>query len=157
MTPLTVNCPTATGFASLLQQLGGSNKVPAVNEQSMRVLELSLDEPIHVRSVVFLHTGEQLRKGVHLVESDTNLPPFFDTFDDYREFCLEYRSSLGKIARLTACLLPEPALAAASRRLSSALGLCSVSGTSIEASVNSRFGNPHMLELECIGIRRGIA
>lgn len=77
-------------------------------------------------------TGEQLRKGAHLVEADTDLPPFFDTFDDYREFCLEYRASLGKIARLTACLLPEPALAAASRRLSSSLGLCSVSGASLE-------------------------
>jgi hypothetical protein len=76
--------------------------------------------------------GEQLRKGAHLVEADTDLPPFFDTFDDYREFCLEYRASLGKIARLTACLLPEPALAAASRRLSSSLGLCSVSGASLE-------------------------
>ena len=66
------------------------------------------------------------------MEADTELPPFFDTFDDYREFCLDYRASLGKIARLTACLLPEPALAAASRRLSSSLGLCSVSGASLE-------------------------
>ncbi|BDA43725.1 Exportin-5 [Coccomyxa sp. Obi] len=88
--------------------------------------------PLECVAVLMDLAGEQLRKGVHLVESDTDLPPFFDTFDDYREFCLEYRSSLGKIARLTACLLPEPALAAASRRLSSALGLCSVSGTSIE-------------------------
>jgi hypothetical protein len=72
--------------------------------------------------------GEQLRKGVHLVEADTELPPFFDTFDEYREFMIEYRASLGKIAKLTACLLPEPALAAASRRLSAALQLCSTSG-----------------------------
>lgn len=83
------------------------------------------------------------------MESDTDLPPFFDTFDDYREFCLDYRSSLGKIARLTACLLPEPALAAASRRLSSALSICSVSGTSIEASVQSLSGSPR--ELNALG------
>ena len=52
-------------------------------------------------------------------------PPAFDSFEDWRAFCTEYRMSLGKIARLTACLLPEPALAAASRRLSNALQACS--------------------------------
>ncbi len=111
-----------------------------------------MPDPVHVLNVYLFHAGEQLRKGVHLVESDTDLPPFFDTFDDYREFCLEYRSSLGKIARLTACLLPEPALAAASRRLSSALGLCSVSGTSIEASLKLLVGVAP-LTVEYIGIQ----
>ena len=72
-------------------------------------------------------TGEHLQKGVHLVEADTELPPFFDTFEDFKEFCYEYRSNLGKIVRLCACLLPEPALMSAHRRLSAAIQLCSTS------------------------------
>ena len=77
-------------------------------------------------------SGEQLQKGVHLVEEETELPPFFDAFEDYKEFCFEYRSHLAKIARLTACLLPEPALAAAHRRLGSALATCSTAGISLQ-------------------------
>lgn len=88
-----------------------------------RLLKLASD-----LSVTALYSGEQLRKGVHLVEAETELPPFFDTFDEYREFMIDYRGSLARIARLTACLLPEPALAAASRRLNAALQLCSTSG-----------------------------
>ena len=85
------------------------------------------------------NAGEQLRKGVHLVEAETDLPTFFDTFDEYRDFMVAYRGSLATIARLTACLLPEPALAAASRRLSAALQLCSTSGAaSAEVGANDR-------------------
>ena len=72
--------------------------------------------------------GEHLQKGVHLVEADTELPPFFDTFEDFQEFCFDYRSNLGKIVRLCACLLPEPALMSAHRRLSNAIQICSTSG-----------------------------
>jgi hypothetical protein len=77
--------------------------------------------------------GEQLRKGVHLVEADTEVPPAFDSFEEFRDFCIDYRASLGRVARLTACLLPQPALAAASRRLRAALQACSPSsGASLE-------------------------
>ena len=72
--------------------------------------------------------GGHLQKGVHLVEADTELPPFFDAFEDFKEFCCEYRANLGRIVRLCACLLPEPALASAHRRLSNALQICSTSG-----------------------------
>lgn len=72
--------------------------------------------------------GGHLQKGVHLVEADTELPPFFDTFEDFKEFCCEYRANLGRIVRLCACLLPEPALLSAHRRLSNALQICSTSG-----------------------------
>ena len=71
--------------------------------------------------------GGHLQKGVHLVEADTELPPFFDTFEDFKEFCCEYRANLGRIVRLCACLLPEPALLSAHRRLSNALQICSTS------------------------------
>lgn len=94
-----------------------------------------LHQPRHAFRSIVHFAGEKLRKGVHLVEVDTEVPPFFDTFDEYRDFCLDYRIALGKVARLTACLLPEQALAAASRRLSSALALCSVSGASVEVTL----------------------
>lgn len=79
-------------------------------------------------------TGEHLQKGVHLVEADTELPPFFDTFEDFKEFCYDYRSNLGKIVRLCACLLPEPALMSAHRHLSAAIQLCSTSGIAPQVS-----------------------
>lgn len=72
---------------------------------------------------------------MHLVEADTVLPPFFDTFEDFKEFCYDYRSGLGKIVRLCACLLPEPALLSAHRRLSNAVQICSTSGASHQVSL----------------------
>ena len=82
-----------------------------------------------IATVKTLIAGGHLQKGVHLVEADTELPPFFDTFEDFKEFCCEYRANLGRIVRLCACLLPEPALLSAHRRLSNALQICSTSGT----------------------------
>ncbi len=82
--------------------------------------------------------GEHLQKGVHLVEADTELPPYFDTFADFQEFCFEYRSNLGKIVRLCACLLPEPALLSAHRRLSNAIQICSTSGMAPQVTLLSQ-------------------
>ena len=82
--------------------------------------------------------GEQLRKGVHVVEGErAEVPPFFDTFDEWRGFCLGYRNALGKVARLTASLLPEPALAAASRRLANALQTCTPSSSGAGLAVRT--------------------
>lgn len=76
--------------------------------------------------------GEQLRKGTNVSEGSDDFPPFFDDFSDYRDFCISYRSDLSTIIRQTSALLPEPALAAAVRRLQSALQLCSTSGASLQ-------------------------
>ena len=59
-----------------------------------------------------------------------DLPPYFDDFQDYKNFCVNYRGDLARIVKLTAGLLPEQALAAASRRLQNALQQCSTSSTS---------------------------
>ncbi len=85
--------------------------------------------------------GEHLQKGVHLVEADTELPPFFDTFEDFKEFCFDYRTNLGKIVRLCACLLPEPALMSAHRRLSNAIQICSTSGVAPQVTTAAFLNN----------------
>ena len=37
---------------------------------------------------------------MHLVEGEVDMPAAFDDFADFRAFALEYRSLLGRIARL---------------------------------------------------------
>lgn len=56
-----------------------------------------------------------MRTGVHLVEETAEVPDFFESFEDYRNFLLEYRELLSAIVRLTAALLPEHALEVCSR------------------------------------------
>lgn len=78
--------------------------------------------------------GEQLRKGVGINQiprehEPVDLPPYFDDFQDYKSFCVNYRGDLARIVKLTSGLLPEQALAAASRRLQNALQQCSTSST----------------------------
>ncbi len=89
---------------------------------------------------------------MHLVDSpDADVPPAFDGFEEWRAFCLEYRMSLGKIARLTACLLPEPALAAASRRLGNALQACSTTpATAAALEVGNSAGADRATSLLCL-------
>lgn len=78
--------------------------------------------------------GEQLRKGVGVNQiprehEPLELPPYFDDFQDYKAFCVNYRGDLARIVKLTSGLLPEQALAAASRRLQNALQQCSSSSS----------------------------
>jgi hypothetical protein len=51
--------------------------------------------------------GAQLQKGLHMVEGREDVPPFFDTFEEFNEFCIQHRSRLASIVKLTAGLLPE--------------------------------------------------
>ena len=51
-----------------------------------------------------------MRTGVHLVEETAEVPVCFESFEDYRNFLLEYRELLSAIVRLTAALMPEHAL-----------------------------------------------
>ena len=51
--------------------------------------------------------GEKLRCGAHLAEGRDDEPPYFDSFAEFKEFCVQYRSRLAHIVRLTAGWLPE--------------------------------------------------
>lgn len=74
-----------------------------------------------------LHTGEQLRKGVGVSQDTSDYPAYFEDHQDYKDFCISYRADLARIVKLTAGLLPDQALAAASRRLQNALHQCTTS------------------------------
>ena len=54
--------------------------------------------------------GEQLRRGANLVEGQDEEPPYFDSFAEYKEFCVQYRARLAQIVRSTAGWLPEQVL-----------------------------------------------
>lgn len=83
--------------------------------------------PPLVSPLVLLHTGEQLRKGVGVSQDTSDYPSYFEDHQDYKDFCISYRGDLARIVKLTAGLLPDQALAAASRRLQHALQQCSSS------------------------------
>ena len=51
-----------------------------------------------------------MRTGVHMVEESAQVPDSFESFEEYRAFLLEYRDLLSRMVKLTASLLPEPAL-----------------------------------------------
>ena len=51
--------------------------------------------------------ADRLRTGVHLQEGRDEPPDFFDTFSEYVDFCVDYRSQLSKIVKLTATWLPQ--------------------------------------------------
>ena len=56
-----------------------------------------------------VRAGEQLRRGANLVEGVDDVPPYFDMFAEYKEFCVQYRAKLSQIVRATAGWLPEQA------------------------------------------------
>lgn len=76
--------------------------------------------------------GDQLRVGSKLVPQDTDVPPYFDDFDEYKQTALEFRSSLLEIVRFAALYLPAHVLAIVTRRFGAATQLCSTSSTPIQ-------------------------
>ena len=62
--------------------------------------------------------------GARVPDEDEEIPPFFDTYLDYKDFCVGYRSELSQVVRLTSTLLPEAALQAAQHRLKTVLQIC---------------------------------
>jgi len=61
-------------------------------------------------------SGEQLRRGANLAEGVDAVPPYFDSFAEYKEFCVQYRSKLSQTVRATAGWLPEQARAVVGSR-----------------------------------------
>ncbi|GAB4816646.1 hypothetical protein N2152v2_003692 [Parachlorella kessleri] len=69
--------------------------------------------------------AEQLQKrGAHTPQEQEDFPAYFDTFPEYKEFVVNYRSKLSAVVRCAAALLPEQALMAAARRLEAAAVAC---------------------------------
>lgn len=94
--------------------------------------------PLECVSALLDLAGEQLRKGVGFSTDPSDFPPYFADHQDYKDFCISYRGDMARIVRLTSGLLPDQALAAASRRLQHSLHQCSTSGTAV-AEQHSQF------------------
>ncbi|PSC73686.1 HASTY 1 [Micractinium conductrix] len=78
--------------------------------------------------------AEQLQmRAAHVPTEDDELPPYFDTFADYKEAMVQYRARLSSVVRFAAAVLPEHALLGAGRRLEAAVAACAPgSGTKPE-------------------------
>ncbi|KAL4423234.1 hypothetical protein ABPG77_000026 [Micractinium sp. CCAP 211/92] len=92
--------------------------------------------------------AEQLRtRGAHVPTEEDELPPYFDSFADYKEFVVQYRARLSSIVRFAAAVLPEHALLAAGRRLDAAVAACSpASGTKPEEARSLLESAVHFME-----------
>ncbi len=58
------------------------------------------------------HTGDRLQEGVQLEKGRDEMPEYFDTLPEYVEFCVDYRSKLAQVIKLTASWLPQQARSA---------------------------------------------
>ncbi|KAK9829960.1 hypothetical protein WJX72_008872 [[Myrmecia] bisecta] len=108
-------------WISLLSANSSLNSLPVPPEH--------LSVPMDCVAALMDSAGEQLRYGVHLAEEGDDFPAWADSAADYKNQCVAYRTNLSRIVKLTAGVLPEPALAAASRRMQTALSVCSTTGT----------------------------
>eukprot|EP00891_Asterochloris_glomerata_P003358 jgi/Astpho2/3358/Aster-x1142 len=79
--------------------------------------------PLDCVSALMDLAGTQVH-GARVPDEDEEIPPFFDTYLDYKDFCVGYRSELSQVVRLTSTLLPEAALQAAQHRLKTVLQIC---------------------------------
>ena len=87
--------------------------------------------------------------GAHVPDEDEEIPPFFDTYLDYKDFCVGFRSELSQVVRLTSTLLPEAALQAAQHRLQTVLQICgAVAGPQPQVGLACRGGVVCMSRLE---------
>ena len=79
--------------------------------------------------------AEQLQKrNPHIAQSEEDIPIYFDTFEDYKEFMIGYRLKLSNIVKSAASIMPLDALKAASVCLSRALVQASSCGSQQDAS-----------------------
>ena len=70
-----------------------------------------------------LPAGTQVH-GARVPDEDEEMPPFFDTYLDYKDFCVGYRGELSQVVGWSSSLLPEGALQAVEHRLKTVLQIC---------------------------------
>jgi exportin-5 len=76
--------------------------------------------PEAVVALMELAADQLQQRGPHVPQADDAAPPYFDTFEDYKDFIVAYRFKLSSIAKCAATVLPERALGAAGARLAAA-------------------------------------
>ncbi len=65
----------------------------------------------------------------HVPQAEDDVPVYFDSFEDYKEFMIGYRLKLSTIVKAAAAVLPQQALQAAATRLNTAITAAAAVGT----------------------------
>jgi len=108
--------PSTTG--SMSPPSAGASSLQVQREQRNRHAYLP---PEAVMTLMQLAAEQLHQRNPQTPHEDDEFPPYFDSFEDYREFMIGYRLKLSSIVKSTAAVLPQQALQAASERLAVAI------------------------------------
>lgn len=104
----------------------GPGAAPVSSESGAQGKDTSLREaPVPPEAVVTLMqlAAEHLQqRNPHVPQSEDDVPPYFDSFEDYKEFMIGYRLKLSNIVKAAAAVLPQQALESITSRLNAAIG-----------------------------------
>ena len=103
---------------------GGSEQ----QQQQQHVREAPLP-PEAVVTLMELAAEHLQKRNPHVPQAEEDVPPYFDSFDDYKEFMIGYRLKLSTIVKAAAAVLPQQALNAAATRLNAAITAAAAVGT----------------------------
>jgi exportin-5 len=96
------------------------------------------EAPLPPEAVVTLMelAAEHLQnRNPHVPQAEDDVPIYFDSFEDYKEFMIGYRLKLSSIVKAAAAVLPQQALQAAATRLNAAITAAgAVAGTSVAST-----------------------
>ena len=109
--------PTSGVAAAGVGAGAGGNKIDS-GSQSLR------EAPVPPEAVVTLMqlAAEHLQsRNPHVPQSEDDVPPYFDSFEEYKEFMIGYRLKLSNIVKAAAAVLPQQALEATAVRLNAAI------------------------------------
>ncbi|KAG7667885.1 hypothetical protein Ndes2526B_g01708 [Nannochloris sp. 'desiccata'] len=95
---------------------GGSEQ----QQQQQHVREAPLP-PEAVVTLMELAAEHLQNRNPHVPQAEEDVPPYFDSFEDYKEFMIGYRLKLSTIVKAAAAVLPQQALNAAATRLNAAI------------------------------------
>jgi exportin-5 len=89
------------------------------------------EAPLPPEAVVALMelAAEHLQnRNPHVPQAEDDVPLYFDSFEDYKEFMIGYRLKLSSIVKAAAVVLPQQALQAAATRLNAAIAAAAAVG-----------------------------
>ena len=88
--------------------------------------QISITPPEAVIALMELAAEQLQQRNPHVPQQEDDIPIYFDTFEDYKEFMIAYRLKLSNIVKSAAVMLPIDALRSASIRLSNAVAAVSL-------------------------------
>lgn len=109
--------------------VGGSEQQ---QQQQQHVREAPLP-PEAVVTLMELAAEHLQNRNPHVPQAEEDVPLYFDSFDDYKEFMIGYRLKLSTVVKAAAAVLPQQALNAAAARLNTAITAAAAVGTTTTA------------------------